>query len=453
MLKPMKIKSRKIDMLTGSLWDKVLQFSLPLAVTGILQQLFNAADVAIVGNFVNKEAMAAVGSNSSLIALILNLFLGVSLGANVVIANLTGQGDNERVERAVHSAIVTAVIAGVIGAILGEVVAPPVLRSMGVPDTVYPMAIVYLRVYLAGMPAILLYNFESAIFRSQGDTRTPLICLIISGITNVCLNLFFVIVFHMAAGGVALATILSNLLSAVLLFYFLTKGKPPVRVEISKLRLDLGLLKRMLRIGMPAGIQNMVFSLSNVLIQSAINSLGSDVMAASAAAFNIEIFAFYIVNSFGQAATTFVGQNYGARKLDRCTRVTRVTMLWDMGITAVMSATILFFGARLLALFNPDPAIVEIGVIRLRYILLFEVVSVVMEVASGSMRGYGRSTVPAVITFIGVCGIRIFWVFAVFPRRPAFDTLMICYPISWIVTAIALLIAYFVIKRKVNREI
>ncbi|MCR5452015.1 MAG: MATE family efflux transporter [Lachnospiraceae bacterium] len=444
---------QKIDMLNGSIWDKLLKFALPLAATGILQQLFNAADIAIVGRFVGKNAMAAVGSNSSIIALIVNLFVGISLGANVVIANLTGQGNTVKIEKAAHTAVVGAVIAGVIAAVVGEIFAPPILRSMGVPEEIYPLSMVYLRIYLAGMPFILLYNVESAIFRSQGDTRTPLICLLMSGLLNVLLNLFFVNVVHMSAGGVALATILSNLFSAILLFVLLTKQEgSPVRLYISKLGIEKRLLVKMLKIGVPAGIQGAVFSLSNVVIQSAVNSLGGDIMAASAAAFNIEIFAFYLINSFGQAATTFVGQNYGAHNMKRCRRISRITLLWDLGITISLSAIIYLLGAPLLSIFNNDPVIIEYGLIRLKYILLFEGINVFIEILSGSLRGYGHSAEPAAITFIGVCGVRILWVFTVFSANPSFGLLMAVYPVSWLVTAFVMIIAYFVLIKKIEKS-
>ena len=435
-------------MLNGSITDKILIFALPLAVTGILQQLFNAADVAVVGRFVGKSAMAAVGSNTSLIALILNLFIGVSLGANVVIAMLTGQNDRAGISRAVHSAIVVAVLSGICATIIGEAVAVPVLKLMSVPEEVFDMAVLYLRIYLLGMPVILLYNFESAVLRSQGDTRTPLLCLILSGIVNVVLNLFFVVICGMAAEGVALATIIANFLSASLLFYFLCKREGAVKVSISKLGIDGALLKRMLRIGLPAGVQGMLFSFSNVIIQSAINELGSDVMAASSAAFNVEIFVYYIVNSFGQAATTFVGQNYGAGNLERCRKVTRICIVTDLAVTAVISFAMLGFAQELLSIFNSDPVIVSYGIIRLKYILSAEVLTVFMEVFSGCMRGYGYSVIPAVITFAGVCGVRISWVYTVFRMSPDYYTLMRVYPISWGITAAALAGAYVILGRK-----
>lgn len=439
-------------MLHGSLWDKVLLFAIPLACTGILQQLFNAADVAVIGRFAGKTAMAAVGSNSPIIGLSVNLFIGISLGANVVIATFTGQKRWRDIHRAVHTAVVVSVVCGLIVTLVGELAAAPLLRLLAVPDEVMDMALLYLRVYLAGMPVILLYNFESAIFRSQGDTRTPLICLTISGFLNVGLNLFFVVRCGMTVEGVALATVISNAVSGLLLFLVLLRSKSEIRVRIPELRIDPKLLGAMLRIGMPAGLQGAVFSLSNILVQSAINSLGQDVMAGSAAAFNVEILAFFLINSFGQATTTFVGQNHGARQQDRCRRVTGITLGMGIGAAVLFAVCTLPFSRPLLSLFNTDPAIIATGALRLRFIILPESVNVVMEVMSGNMRGYGRSLVPALITLAGVCGVRITWVLTVFPAHPTFPTLLACYPISWVVTAGALVVAYFVLQRNLRRD-
>ena len=439
-------------MLHGSLWDKVLLFAIPLACTGILQQLFNAADVAVIGRFAGKTAMAAVGSNSPIIGLSVNLFIGISLGANVVIATFTGQKRWRDIHRAVHTAVVVSVVCGLIVTLVGALAAAPLLRLLAVPDEVMDMALLYLRVYLAGMPVILLYNFESAIFRSQGDTRTPLICLTVSGFLNVGLNLFFVVRCGMTVEGVALATVISNAVSGLLLFLVLLRSKSEIRVRIPELRIDPKLLGAMLRIGMPAGLQGAVFSLSNILVQSAINSLGQDVMAGSAAAFNVEILAFFLINSFGQATTTFVGQNHGARQQDRCRRVTRITLGMGIGAAVLFAVCTLPFSHPLLSLFNTDPAIIATGALRLRFIILPESVNVVMEVMSGNMRGYGRSLVPALITLAGVCGVRITWVLTVFPAHPTFPTLLACYPISWVVTAGALVVAYFVLQRNLRRD-
>ncbi len=433
---------QKIDMLHGSIVDKLLLFALPLAATGMLQQLFNAADVAVVGRFVGPNAMAAVGSNSAIIGLLVNGFVGISLGANVVISRYTGQGNAEGIAKGVHTSVLFSLIGGVVITLLGELIAPALLGVMSVPDEVFPMALAYLRVYLLGMPVIFLYNFESAIFRSQGDTKTPLICLVISGVLNVFLNLFFVCVVGMAADGVATATVLSNLVSSALLFVLLRRRNDLIHLEISRLRIHRDVLSGIVRIGLPAGLQSMVFSLSNMCIQSAINSLGADVMAASSAAFNIEILAYYLINSFGQACTTFVGQNYGAENIPRCRKVTRISLIMDVGVTLVASFGILALGRPLLGIFTGDPQIVSLGMIRLRFILAAEAVNAVMEIMSGAMRGYGYSLVPAVLTFVGVCGIRIGWVYTAFKVSGTFFTLMMVYPVSWVATAAALVFAY-----------
>lgn len=312
-------KQQHMDMLNGPLWNKLPRYALPVAATGILGQLFNAADIAVVGNFtgdMRTAAVAAVGANSPVISLILNLFIGIALGANVVIANAIGRGDRETVHRAVHTSIVTALIGGVLVAVFGQLIAAGLMGLLNVPDDVYPLALAYLRIYLLGMPVILLYNFEAAIFRSVGDTKVPLIALTVSGVLNVILNLFFVIVLKMNVNGVAIATVLSNAVSSVLLRRLLHGDL--VRVEIRQLRIDPAVFRKIMRIGLPAGIQSAIFSVSNIIIQSAINSLGTIVMAASSAAFNIEIIAYDVLNSFSQACTTFVGQNYGAGKIDRC---------------------------------------------------------------------------------------------------------------------------------------
>lgn len=442
------MKRSNIDMLHGGIAGKLLLFALPLAATGMLQQLFNAADVAVVGRFAGKNAMAAVGSNSPVIGLLVNGFVGISLGANVVISRFTGQDNKDGISKTVHTSVLFSVLGGLFITLLGELVAPLILNLLSVPAEVFPMALAYLRIYLLGLPVIFLYNFESAIFRSQGDTRTPLICLVISGIINVILNLFFVCIVGMTADGVALATVISNAVSALLLFILLCHRNDYIKITVSKIKIHSNVLKSMIKIGLPAGLQGMVFSLSNLCIQSAVNSLGADVMAASSAAFNIEILAYYVINSFGQACTTFVGQNYGAENIGRCRRVARISLIIDIGITAAASLIMLAFGTRLLGIFNSDPAIASIGIVRLRFILAAEVVNAVMEVMSGAMRGYGYSVVPAVITFIGVCGVRIVWVYSIFKVSQTFFTLMMVYPVSWIITAAALTIAYMRFMRR-----
>lgn len=309
--------ARKIDMTSCSIWRTVPRFALPVAATAILEQLFNASDIAVVGNFtgpLKTAAVAAVGANSAIIALVVNLFVGVALGANVVIANAVGRKDDEAVRKTVHTSVVISVLGGILVGALGEIFAAPLLRLLNVPDDVFPLALVYLRIYLLGLPVILLYNFEAAVFRSIGETKTPLSALVVSGILNVLLNLFFVAVLKMNVNGVAAATVISNAVSAALLFRRLLKSDQVVHVDFKRLRVDSAVLAQILRIGLPAGIQSAVFAVSNIVIQAAINSLGTVVMAASSAAYNIEIMTYYLLNSFAQACTTFVGQNFGAEK-------------------------------------------------------------------------------------------------------------------------------------------
>ena len=441
-----------MDMIHGSLGDKIIRFALPVAATGILQQLFNAADIAVIGRFVGKEAMAAVGSNNSLIGLMVTMFGGIAMGANVVIARSTGQANREGIRNAVHTSILIAFVGGMIMTIIGELIARPLLHWMGVPEEIFGEALRYIRIYFAGLPVIFLYNFESAIFRSQGDTRTPLICLTISGVLNVVMNVFFVVVLHMTVDGVALATVLANLISSGLLLVMLMRSQSAIRVQWSGFSYQPRVIGTILRIGAPAGLQGMVFSLSNLCIQSAINSLGADVIAASAAAFNVEIFAYFVLNSFGQACTTFVGQNRGAGDLERCRKATRICMGQDMIFTAVISALIVLSGHALLRIFNTDPEVVRLGYTRILILISAELVNVVIEILSGAMRGHGQSLIPAVVSLAGICGVRIIWVYTVFPFSRTFNTIMAAYPISWTITAIVLVVAYFMMMRKITPE-
>lgn len=445
-------QSREIDMLHGSLGDKIIRFALPVAATGILQQLFNAADIAVIGRFVGKEAMAAVGSNNSLIGLMVTMFSGIAMGANVVIARSTGQGNREGIQKAVHTSILIAFVGGLIMTLIGELLARPILHWMGVPQEIFGEALRYIRIYFAGLPVIFLYNFESAIFRSQGDTRTPLICLTISGVLNVVMNVFFVVILHMTVDGVALATVLANIISSGLLLVMLLRSHSAIRVQWSGFSFQPRVISSILRIGAPAGLQGMVFSLSNLCIQSAINSLGADVIAASAAAFNVEIFAYFVINSFGQACTTFVGQNRGAGNLERCRQATRISMVQDLVFTAVISGVILLSGHALLRIFNTDPEVVRIGYIRILILISAELVNVVIEILSGAMRGHGQSLIPAIVSLVGICGVRILWVYTVFPFSRTFTTIMAAYPLSWAITALVLAVSYFMVMRKMTPE-
>ncbi len=436
--------AQKLDMLSGPIWSKIPRFALPVAATAILEQLFNASDIAVVGNFTGEAktaAVAAVGANSPIIGLIVNLFIGIALGANVVIAHAIGQGDRESVRKAVHTSVLVALLGGVAVAILGELAAAPLLGLLNVPEDVFPLALLYLRIYLLGMPVILLYNFEAAIFRSVGETRTPLLALTASGVLNVALNLFFVAVLHMTVNGVAIATVISNGISALLLYRRLRQSTQDIRLEPRHLRIDRASLGRILRIGLPAGIQSAVFAISNIVIQSAINSLGTVVMAASSAAFNIEVITYDILNSFSQACTTFVGQNYGAGNVKRCRRTLALCLMEGSLVLAAAIALILGFGRQLLAIFNNDPEVVETGLIRLTTVMISHSFSLLYDVMSGYLRGFGISLAPALLTMLGVCGIRISWIQWVFPQSRTFQTIMTAYPISLSATALMILIA------------
>lgn len=435
-------KAAKRDLTRGSILDKVLLFAIPLMMTSMLQQLFNATDVAVVGRFASKEAMAAVGGNASVVSLLVNFFVGLSIGANVVIANNIGAKKPGQARKAVYTSMLLAVICGVFVAIAGNIIAGPVVKLLGVPETVAPYSVMYLRIYFGGAPFIMLYNFEAAIFRSIGNTRTPLAALVTGGVLNVIANLFFVLVLHMDVDGVATATFLANAVSSMILLYRLRKEDGFIRVRVTRLWIDRVILKQIIRIGLPAALQSTVFAVSNLCVQSAINSLGSDVMAASSAAFNIEIFVFFVVNAFTQALVTFVGQNYGAGEYRRCREVVRKTLLISWVFTMVVSIVIVLSVNSLLGLFTDDPAIVEIGAIRVKILMYAETFNVFMDNLSGAMRGLGKSMIPAVVSFVGVCGTRITWVFTGFRVYHTFFSLMMVFPVSWGISALVIGLMY-----------
>ena len=447
-------KIRKQSMTEGSLWNKILGFAFPLAMTGILQQAFNAADIAVVGNFtgeLGEACMAAVGANTPIINFIINGFLGISLGTNVVIANAVGSKDDETVQKAVHTSMIVAVLGGVIIALLGELLAEPIFRLQNISDEAFSMALLYFRIYIAGTPVILLYNFEAAIFRGIGNTRIPFLALVIAGLINVGLNVFFVVFMGRTVDGVATATVISNMISGIVLLLFLKKSKTPARFDEKKLKISGSVLKKILKIGIPSSLQACVFSAANIIIQSAINSLGTLVAAASSAAFNIEIFSYYVLNSFGQACTTFTGQNYGARKFDRCKKSLKLCLLEGIVIEGLMVSFLLFFGRDLIAVFKPgNPELVEIGYVRVMFITTAHLLSLFYDVMSGYMRGYGISLSPALVTMCCICGIRIIWIYTVFEQFRSFTSIMAVYPLSLGVNALAIFIL-LLIKRPAKK--
>ena len=426
------------DMLSGSLWDKILMFALPLAASSMLQQLFNSADVAVVGKFTGKQALAAVGSNGPVINLLVNFFVGISVGTNVVIARYVGSGNEKRANSAAHTAVLVSVICGFVIMALGLLVSPLILNLIGTPDDFIDLAVLYLRIYFCGMPFMMLYNFCSAIFRSKGDTKKPLIYLFVSGIVNVILNLIFVIVFKMGVAGVAIATVISNMISSVLMLRSLTKEEGAIKITLKNLKIDKRNLSEIIRVGMPAGIQGMVFSISNVCVLSGLNLLGTDVVSASSAAQNYENLIYFMSNSFAQATVTFVSQNYGAGNLKRCKRAVLIGMGLSVAASAAMFAVFIVFRTPLLGIYTDDKEIIRIASQRLAVVGGTHFMCGIMDNLSCCMRGLGYSLEPALISMAGACGLRVLWIYTVFKKVQTFTMLVAVYPISWFATALVL---------------
>ena len=427
-----------IDILHGSLWRDIPLFALPVAITGILEQLSNLIDTLMIGHFSpdgGTLGMAAVGSTTPIATLLIMLFVGLSLGANVTIAHAVGAGNRDRANRCAHTAVVLALL-GVVVTILMEIASRPLMQCLSVPPEIFNDALVYLRVYLLGIPAILLFNFEAAVFRSVGVTRMPLMALAISAALNVVLDGIFVAFLGWGAAGVALATVLCYIVSSGFLFTRLLKADEAIRIDPRRLRIDRESVTKIVRIGLPAGIQGSFFSLANILIQTCINSLGAQVVAASSAALALEFVCYSLLNSFSQACTTFVGQNNGAGNLGRCKDVLKVALIEDAIITVVMIVLVVWQGRTILTLFSSDAEVLDIAYVRVCTLFPAYVFSMVYENMSGYLRGFGISALPSALTAIGVCGTRFFWALVVFPAHPTFATVMLAYPVSFSTTAL-----------------
>lgn len=446
-----KSRSRQMDMLHGSLLDKILLFALPLAASSILQQLFNSADAAVAGRFAGSQALAAVGGNAPVVGLIINMFVGMSVGANVIIANYIGQKREEKVHEAVHTVYVMAVLLGVIMLIAGQVIAKPILVLIHTPSDVIDLATLYLRIYFCGMPCVMIYNFGAAILRSIGDTKRPLYCLLISGIINVILNVFFVVLCQLSVAGVAIATIIADTVSAVMVTVFLIRSTDGIKLNLKELTLKKEYVKKVVQIGAPAGLQGAVFSISNVCIQAGINGFGTAAIAGSAAALNFEYFTYFSTNAFGQAAVTFVSQNYGARQFERCKKALLLSLFSGMIVTALMSVTFVIGRTPFVSIYTNDPAAIQYGIIRMGIVELFEFIACLYEIPGGALRGIGHSLLPAILTVFGSCGLRIVWIYTVFQKFHTYQVLMSVYLVTWIVTSILVLGAYFIVTRKVYR--
>ena len=445
-------RTYEIDMCNGPLLGKILRFAIPLMMSGILQLLFNAADIVVVGQFTGKEALAAVGSTGALNNLIVNIFLGLSIGTSVLVARYYGAQSWRKVHEVVHTSVLLSAICGVILIFLGIALARPLLELMGTPEDVLDQAVLYMRIIFVGMPAMMIYNFGAAILRAVGDTRRPLIFLLIAGLINVALNLFFVIVFAMGVAGVAIATVISQCVSATLVILCLMRSHGHYRLYPGRLRISWRTLLEIARIGLPAGIQGAVFSVSNVLIQSSINSFGSVVVAGNTAASNIEGFVYTSMNSFYQASLSFTSQNIGAQKVHRIVPVLLRCLGCVFVIGAGLSCIALLLGHQLLGIYSSDPEVIEYGLARMSVVCLTYFTCGMMDVTCGSIRGMGYSITPTIVSLTGACGLRILWILAIFPMDRTQFCLYLSYPVSWIITFAAHLICFVIFFRSWKRK-
>lgn len=441
-----RTRNYEMDMCNGPLFTKLVVFAVPVMISGILQLLFNAADVIVVGRFAGRESMAAVGSTTSLINLLINLFIGLSIGTNVLVAQFFGAKKEKELEETIHTSMLLALLGGFILIAVGGCLAGPILTLMGTPEDVLYLAILYVQVYFIGMPATLLYNFGSAILRAVGDTRRPLYYLVTAGIINVILNLFFVIVCKLDVAGVALASTLSQCVSAALVVRSLAVADAPYHLNLRRLRLVPRRVEAILKIGLPAGLQGSVFSISNVLIQSSINSFGSVAMAGSSAAASIENFVYIAMNAMYQTSVSFTSQNYGAKKYGRMTKILVYCLLMVTFVGVVTGVGACIFGRQLLGIYSPDEEVIQYGMRRMIIVCAPYFICGLMDTMVGGLRGMGHSIVPMFVSLTGACLFRVFWIFTVFAANRTLDVLYYSYPISWTITFLAHVICYLVIR-------
>ncbi len=447
------MKNEKIlDMTNGPFLKKIMRFALPLILTGLLQLLYNTADTAIVGKFAGEESLAAVGATSSLINLILNVFMGLSMGSGVVLARYIGADNQKRIHRCTHTAMSISILCGIIVGFIGFFFAKPILVLMKSPDNVIDLSALYLKIYFLGSPASLVFNFGASLVRAEGNTKKPLIILTLSGIVNVILNLILVISFSMGVSGVAIATIVSQYISAVMIVIHLVKSNTASHLEIKKMRIYKHELKRIFAIGLPAGIQNSLFSVSNVIIQSTVNTFGSAAMAGMAAGSNFDSYIYTCTNAIGQTSMTFSSQNMGAGKTENIGKIYRRCITITVIIGAFMGGCGYFFRDFLVSIFASEPEVLALGAERLALIMPFYVLCSLQDVAGCQIRGMGRSVEPMIVSVFGACGVRLFWVFVMLPLNHTLINLYWAYPISWAVTFAAQSVLYVIAKRKIREK-
>lgn len=444
----------EIDMCSGSILKKMLLFAVPLMFSSILQLLFNAADIVVVGRYAGDNSLAAVGSTTSLINLLTNLFVGLSVGANVLVAHYYGAKEKDDLRKAVHTVITISIISGLILTVVGVIGARQFLIWMDTPKEVLDLAATYLKIYFMGMTATMVYNFGAAILRAVGDTKRPLYYLLFSGVVNVGLNLLFVIKYDMDVAGVALATVISQCISAVLVLRCLIKETGAIHLDLRCLRIDRGNFYKILQVGLPAGFQGVLFSLSNVVIQSSVNGFGETVVAGNSAAGNIEGFVYMAMNAFHQAAISFTSQNMGAGKYSRINKILYVSQLYVVIVGLTMGLFVIALGKPLLGLYSGSEAVIDAGMVRLKYIVTLYFLCGMMDVMVGSLRGLGYAIMPMIVSLIGACGLRLVWIATVFqiPKYHTIEMVYITYPITWILTFLAHVVCFAIVRSKLPRK-
>ncbi len=448
----LKKNKYEVDMCNGPLFRKMIVYAVPLMLSGILQLLFNAADMIVVGRFAGEDALAAVGTTGSLINLLINVFVGLSVGTNVLVARYFGAGQKKELNEIVHTAIATAIVSGVFLVVVGCLLAEPALRLMGTPDNVIDMSVLYMRIYFCGMPVMMLYYFGSAILRAIGDTKRPLYYLLLAGVVNVVLNLIFVIVFHMDVAGVALATVISQAISAALVIRCLIRTDADYRLNLKALKIHRDKFLKMFQIGLPAGLQGALFSVSNVLIQSSVNSFGSIAIAGNTASGNLEGFVYTSMNALYQTSISFTGQNYGARKYKRISKILWISELTVIGVGLIFGNLMYLFSDKLLFLYSDDPAAIEVATLRLSIICTLYFLCGMMDVIVGSLRGMGYAIMPMIVSLSGACIFRIVWVVTIFREINTLKCLYWSYPISWLLTFLVHLLCFIIVYRRLLRS-
>ena len=448
----MKQNKYEIDMCNGSIMDKLISFSLPLMLSGILQLMFNAVDIVVVGRFSGSQSLAAVGSTTALINIFTNLFIGISLGANVLAARFYASGKEKEMSETVHTAITLALISGIIMAVVGLVLAKGALRLMGTPADVIELSTLYMRIYFCGMPFFMLYNYGAAILRAVGDTKRPLVFLIISGVANAGLNMILVIIFHMGVAGVGIGTVISQFISCILVLRCLYKSEGCYQLRFSKLRIQKVYLRQIFQVGIPAGIQSTVINFSNALLQSSVNSFGSTAMAGYTAANNILGFLYASVNAVTQACMSFTSQNYGVGKYKRMDRVLINCLILSVVISGVLGCGSYAFGTEILKVYTEDPKVIQCGLEILSMTTVTYFLCGIMDLFPGALRGMGRSGVPMILSIIGTVGTRIVWIFMLFPQHRSLKFLFISYPASWLFTIVMQVICFYFVRKQVHAK-